>query len=493
MVSGRSVTRGEEVVAPEVVRRMMSPFLGMACLGKPTEMKTFRRGRLEGAGNWTHFYTDAGNSYCADDSVLKGTLEALWYRDTDWEMPSRHAMSTASLVCDGRFIMLGMNGVRAVNAYNGRTIWEHKIPGILDGYNEGYNVRRRSIGGHACVADGRVYVRYADHCLCLALNDGHIIGEWPAPTTTDSGGETWWAHLSCADGVLLGSLAAENHHVEGFSSEPKLCRLYTESKLLFALDAATGRVRWTFMPKHAIHNNAIAMGGARVYVIDRPLAKIDDKRFDPEKRFEAKARELAERNNSDWRDEHRKLIGQPPGRLIALDAGSGQVLWEIDNVSGSLLAHSAKHDALVMSNEPAGQLHADRGGLLAVFRAGSGEKLWETGAGSSRPMLNGGKIVLPGSAFDLLTGQRSSYRIQNKSFTCGPIVSSSHLMVFRSATLGYCEFAEETTVENYGGIRIGCWVDATPAGGLVLVADGAANCGCSYLNQATIALQPKQQ
>ena len=142
------------------------------------------------------------------------------------------------------------------------------------------------------------------------------------------------------------------------------------------------------------------------------------------------------------------------------------------------------------SNEPASGLHADRGGQLAVFRADTGEKLWETGAGSSRPMLNGDKIVLPGRMFDLLTGQRSSYRIHGKSFTCGPIISSTHLMVFRSATFGYCNFAGETTVENYGGMRIGCWVDATPAGGLVLIADGAANCGCSYLNQATIALQP---
>ena len=93
--------------------------------------------------------------------------------------------------------------------------------------------------------------------------------------------------------------------------------------------------------------------------------------------------------------------------------------------------------------------------------------------------------------FDLLTGQRTSRQVPNPSFTCGPMISSTHLMVLRSATLGYFDFSGRRTVENYGAIRIGCWADATPAGGLVLVAGGVAGCSCRYLDQATIALQPK--
>jgi hypothetical protein len=49
---------------------------------------------------------------------------------------------------------------------------------------------------------------------------------------------------------------------------------------------------------------------------------------------------------------------------------------------------------------------------------------------------------------------------------------------------------ESRQTENYGGIRPGCWVNAIPAGGLLLMADAASWCTCSYLNQATIALQP---
>ena len=43
---------------------------------------------------------------------------------------------------------------------------------------------------------------------------------------------------------------------------------------------------------------------------------------------------------------------------------------------------------------------------------------------------------------------------------------------------------------NFGGIRPGCWINVIPAGGLVLMPDSTTGCKCSYLNTATIALQP---
>ena len=66
------------------------------------------------------------------------------------------------------------------------------------------------------------------------------------------------------------------------------------------------------------------------------------------------------------------------------------------------------------------------------------------------------------------------------------------MLVFRSATLGYVDLEGPARTENYGGIRPGCWVNAIPAGGLVLMADAASSCTCSYLNQATIALCPRE-
>jgi len=69
-------------------------------------------------------------------------------------------------------------------------------------------------------------------------------------------------------------------------------------------------------------------------------------------------------------------------------------------------------------------------------------------------------------------------------------MASLQMLVFRSATLGYFDLTGTRRTENYGGIRPGCWINAIPAGGLILMADAASWCTCSYLNQATCALQP---
>lgn len=39
-----------------------------------------------------------------------------------------------------------------------------------------------------------------------------------------------------------------------------------------------------------------------------------------------------------------------------------------------------------------------------------------------------------------------------------------------------------------GGIRPGCWINALPVGGLVLVPDAWAGCQCSYQNRSWMAL-----
>ena len=61
-------------------------------------------------------------------------------------------------------------------------------------------------------------------------------------------------------------------------------------------------------------------------------------------------------------------------------------------------------------------------------------------------------------------------------------------MLFRSGALGYFDLSRKAGVENYGGIRLGCWINAIPVGGLVLVPAGSV-CTCSYLNRAAFALQ----
>jgi hypothetical protein len=92
----------------------------------------------------------------------------------------------------------------------------------------------------------------------------------------------------------------------------------------------------------------------------------------------------------------------------------------------------------------------------------------------------------------LLTGQKKDFHFE-RSYGCGILAGSPHLLVFRSATLGYRDLRSESETENYGGIRPGCWINAIPAGGLLLLPEASNRCVCSYLIKATIALEPVQQ
>lgn len=77
IVSSRGLREGADFLSADVVRRMLCPHLGVACLGKAGSLKVEWRGAVEGAGDWTHFYADPHNSYCGTDTALKGPLELL--------------------------------------------------------------------------------------------------------------------------------------------------------------------------------------------------------------------------------------------------------------------------------------------------------------------------------------------------------------------------------------------------------------------------------
>jgi hypothetical protein len=87
-----------------------------------------------------------------------------------------------------------------------------------------------------------------------------------------------------------------------------------------------------------------------------------------------------------------------------------------------------------------------------------------------------------------LTGAERPFPFK-RSYGCGILTASRHLLTFRSATLGYYDFDLGRGTEEFGGMRPGCWINVLPAGGLVLAPDGTTDCACSYPNQSWVALR----
>jgi hypothetical protein len=183
------------------------------------------------------------------------------------------------------------------------------------------------------------------------------------------------------------------------------------------------------------------------------------------------------------------------GMLVALNMDNGEVRWKSsDNIYGTMLVVSQKYDVLLMAYQDTRfKLISEVGGRMAAFRASTGKRLWDVEARyASRPILNDSTIYAQPGAWDLITGRKMDFHFE-RSYGCGIVAGSKHLLAFRSATLGYRDLLSDRGTDNYGGIRPGCWINTIPASGLLLVPEASNRCVCSYLIKATIALQPIQQ
>ena len=468
-VSGRALTEGAQALNDAEVKRLVRPYGGFTCIGDADQMTATISPPPENTGVWTHQYADPANTSASTDDLVRAPLRMLWFRDSDFHMPSRHGRGPAPLFWEGRVFVEGMHALRAFNAYNGRTLWEYPLPDILTAYDQDHLVGTAATGSNLCITENGLYVRVGSQCRLLDPATGEQRATFEAPGA--------WGYLASKDGLLFGSVYNTGHIVHWAYLESDMTQLFSESDLFFAMDAKTGQVKWTFKPKHSIRNNTIAIGDGLVYLIDRPL------------------------EFNDLLDAEQKRRGAPPAlstdpaTMYALDAKTGKVVWKTnDNVYGTMLIVSLEHDILLMANQfTRFRLRSEGGAKIGGYRASDGKWLWESpteqGGLSSRPVLIGDTVYNEPRAWNILTGKRLDFRL-DRSYACGIMAGCNNMLVYRSATLGYTDLTNPTATINYGGLRPGCWINAIPVGGIVVMPDATARCYCSYLIRASIALQP---
>ncbi len=502
IVSTRRLDDVEKSLQAQGIQWLQRPCGGLMLLGPrggkidtgANAISVTMRGELPGAGNWTHNLADAGNTMCSGDEIVRGPLGMLWYQDETQETIDRHGKNPAPLVYRGLLFREGIDSIKCIDAYNGTKRWEVELPGVLAAYREGTQVGAGQIGSTYCIADEVLYVRKEDRCLLLGYSRGKQIGEFTAPRKPD-GGRGRWGYLACRDGVLYGGLMNEDYVIKaqhgdgGPRTQKPMDDHLTETAMLFAMDAKTGELKWTFAPKHSIRNNAIAVGKGMVYVIDRPVAEID---------------QILRSTLKKARRGETSGPKHPTGVLLALDSETGKVRWRDENdIFGTTLAVSTEHDVLLMGYNHIGFARAsDWPGGMRAYRASTGKLLWESKQSSMRPAIVGRTIYSFPYAWDLLTGEQkttaepladrekgSVWKILGKGQGCGLVAASKNLLTLRSASLSYYDLTyDKGWLEYYGGLRAGCFINAIPAGGIVVAPDDTRACRCSYQNQATIAL-----
>jgi outer membrane protein assembly factor BamB len=474
IVSGRAVTDDAFVVPAQTIQRLLNPYSGAALVGKSGHFQRTVLPAPRHTGEWTHQYADAANTLCSGDDLARAPLKMLWFKDFGVQMPSRHGRGPAPLCKNGIMIVETQHGLLGVDAYSGQRLWTYDLAGILAPYDQEHLVGTAGTGSNMCLAADSVFVRQGRRCLRISMKTGRLIREYTMPNS-----EGVWGFIACTGSTLYGTDADRMHVVRQlFRDVSTMTDLLTQSRRLFALDIETGKIRWTYEARASLRHNAIAMEEDRVYLMDKPKARVDLPKKDQDK------------------------AGDPspepqPSRLVCLDGHTGKVLWEKNtDVYGTTLAVSAKHGVLLMSyqySQRSFQLPSEKGDQLSGFRTSDGKRLWDTREKYiSRPIINDSTIYAQPHAFDLLTGMRhTDFKLEGRQpGGCGPITGSTNLLLYRSGTLGFIDLLSDPTTQNYGPVRPGCWINAIVADGLVLMPDATDRCTCSYLMKASIALAP---
>ncbi|MDA1229444.1 MAG: PQQ-binding-like beta-propeller repeat protein, partial [Planctomycetota bacterium] len=199
IVSSQSLAAGGSTVASAEVSRLQRPFGGVTCFGSIDALKVDTRGALEGAGDWTHMYSNPANTLCSTDTI-KGPLTAVWFRDIDLDLPQRHGRGPSPLFHEGRLFAEGLDELIAVDAYNGRPLWRFEQEGILDAYNADHLAGSAITGSNICIAGDSIYLRNSAKCLRIDTATGRLKSTFQAPAHPD-GTPASWGFVACQDGV----------------------------------------------------------------------------------------------------------------------------------------------------------------------------------------------------------------------------------------------------------------------------------------------------
>ena len=66
------------------------------------------------------------------------------------------------------------------------------------------------------------------------------------------------------------------------------------------------------------------------------------------------------------------------------------------------------------------------------------------------------------------------------------------MLFFRSGFTGYYDLYDDSGTRHFAGQRLGCWINALPAGGVVAIPEASAGCVCLFSIASTVVLEPRE-
>ena len=525
-----SFAGGKPSTPPAEVLRMLRPLGGTVVVGRPSAAETpgqvtpsadlgawladlenenlaveehgtwtlLRRGPLKGAGSWTHQYADAGNTGCSEDQLAKPPFGILWFGDPGPEkMEYRHSCPASPLSANGRMFVQGKASLMAYDAYNGRALWQRHIPGAR-------RVGTRMEAGNLAATDESLFVALETDGKCLRLDaaTGESRRSYFVPPREDGRPRRWgWV---ATDGKLLyGSrTVSPDPHIWAQSSFARRVKTASNrSECVFAVDIATGQVRWVRIGRQ-IRNVGIALGDGKLFLVDEALT--DAQRDGALRASPVGSSKGKQATTGDAAP--RDVL-----RVVALDAATGAEIWSRGvDVTDCVIGPARDRGKTPRLGGEINLIYTDKILLLSAFpyaskgafrtggerrrsialSADDGRDLWAGATGHlSRPVVVGGTLYAEPWSFDFRTGRKLGRKVETAG--CGPMAASAHALFFRGGSTAYYDLIRDQR-GTFAGVRPGCSINFIAAGGLVLIPDGSEGCECAWPIKSSLALYPKQ-
>ncbi|MBI1313181.1 PQQ-binding-like beta-propeller repeat protein [bacterium] len=465
------------------------------------------RGMLPGAGNWSHQYGDVGNTAVVGDKRVKGGLGVLWFGDPGpGDMVNRHDGAVGPLSVNGRLFVQGDATISAYDAYNGLFLWKYENKEALR-----TGVFQNQNPGNLAASDERLFHFLKDECFEVDAATGKVVAVHRLPKEYDDGTREW-GYLAYHNGILFGT-ATVREDVEARLRRRGRTKL-DSTDAIFAIDVKTGKHLWEYKGG-SISEQTIALSDENVFFIDSTITSEERARILREDKSDlevltGEARQIAE-------DRMKKLDART---AVSLDARTGEKRWAagVDvtdcseiGIGGGKLTLMHKDGVLILCGANAnghywnqfiaGEFKRRR---LVALSAEAGYTMWKKDANyRHRPIIVGNRVIAEPWAFDLtsgdqimqqhpLTGQDVPWSIIRPGHHCGMLTGCDNMLLFRSGYTGFYNLENDEGTRHFAGHRLGCWINAIPANGLVMIPEASAGCVCQFSIASTIVLEPRE-
>ena len=223
-----------------------------------------KRGKLAGAGDWSHQYGSPDNACFSNDELVKGSLGVLWYGDPGPAMTiNRHEAASAPLSTNGRFFTQGVDSVRTYDAYNGQFLWEYKNPGAIR-----TGVFNNNETSNLAANDDSLFVTVGDTCTQLDAATGKVQAQHKTPPTSD-GVQRDWGYVAFHDGILYGTSTIRSQLSDALKRRGRTVESDTDA--IFAVDLKTGKRLWTYRGPNIMHVT-ITIGDGQMFFVESTIS-----------------------------------------------------------------------------------------------------------------------------------------------------------------------------------------------------------------------------